>query len=103
LRNDEVLHITGLGFDGLIGYSTIAMAKNAISMAIATEEYGTSFFANGANPGGVLEHPGIVKDPARVRESWKSVYQGTNSNQKITSAGAAVILGEYNWGNVNIL
>ncbi len=45
------------------------MAKNAIGMAIATEEYGAKFFANGANPGGVLEHPGIVKDPARVRDS----------------------------------
>lgn len=46
LRSDEVLHIPGLGFDGLIGYSPIAMAKNAIGMAIATEEYGAKFFAN---------------------------------------------------------
>lgn len=59
------------------------MAKNAIGMAIATEEYGASFFANGANPGGVLEHPGVVKDPARVREGWNSVYQGTKNAHKI--------------------
>lgn len=83
LRSDEVLHIPGLGFDGLIGYSPIAMAKNAIGMAIATEEYGAKFFANGANPGGVLEHPGIVKDPARVRESWNSVYQGSSNSHRI--------------------
>lgn len=83
LRNYEVLHIPGLGFDGLIGYSPIAMAKNAIGMAIATEEYGASFFANGANPGGVLEHPGVVKDPARVRESWNSVYQGTKNANRV--------------------
>ena len=83
LRNYEVLHIPGLGFDGLIGYSPIAMAKNAIGMAIATEEYGASFFANGANPGGVLEHPGVVKDSARVRESWNSVYQGTKNAHRV--------------------
>lgn len=83
LRNYEVLHIPGLGFDGLIGYSPIAMAKNAIGMAIATEEYGATFFANGANPGGVLEHPGVVKDPARVRESWNSVYQGTKNAHRV--------------------
>lgn len=83
LRNYEVLHIPGLGFDGLIGYSPIAMAKNAVGMAIATEEYGASFFANGANPGGVLEHPGVVKDPARVRESWNSVYQGTKNAHRV--------------------
>ena len=83
LRNDEVLHIPGLGFDGLIGQSPIAMAKDAIGMAIATEEYGAKFFANGANPGGVLKHPGVVKDPARVRESWNSVYQGTSNAHRV--------------------
>jgi HK97 family phage portal protein len=83
LRNYEVLHIPGLGFDGLVGYSPIAMSKNAIGMAIATEEYGAKFFANGANPGGVLEHPGVVKDPARVRESWNAVYQGSSNAHRI--------------------
>jgi HK97 family phage portal protein len=79
----DVLHIPGLGFDGIIGYSPIAMAKNAVGMAIACEEYGAKFFANGASPGGVLEHPGIVKDPERVRESWNSVYQGSGNSHKI--------------------
>lgn len=83
LRNYEVLHIPGLGFDGLIGYSPIAMAKNAIGMAIATEEYGAKFFSNGANPGGVLEHPGVVKDPQRVRDSWNSVYQGSTNAHRV--------------------
>jgi HK97 family phage portal protein len=83
LRSDEVLHIPGLGFDGLIGYSPIAMAKNAIGIAIACEEYGASFFANGANPGGVLEHPGVLKDPAKVRESWNAVYQGSANAHRI--------------------
>ena len=83
LKNYDVLHIPGLGFDGLIGYSPIAMAKNAIGMAIATEEYGAKFFANGANPGGVLEHPGVVKDPARIRESWNAVYQGSGNAHRV--------------------
>lgn len=83
LRSDEVLHIPGLGFDGLVGYSPIAMAKNAIGMGIACEEYGAKFFANGANPGGVLEHPGVVKDPARVRDSWNAVYQGSGNAHRV--------------------
>ena len=83
LNRYEVLHIPGLGFDGLVGYSPIAMAKNAIGMAIATEEYGAKFFANGANPGGVLEHPGVVKDPARIRESWNAVYQGSGNAHRV--------------------
>lgn len=83
LKAEDVLHIPGLGFDGLIGYSPIAMAKNAVGMTLACEEYGASFFANGANPGGVLEHPGVLKDPSKVRESWNSVYRGVTNAHKI--------------------
>ena len=83
LEQSDVLHIPGLGFDGLVGYSPIAMAKNAIGMAIACEEYGAKFFANGAAPGGVLEHPGTIKDPQRVRESWQSTFGGSGNANKI--------------------
>ncbi len=77
----DVLHIPGLGFDGLVGYSPIAMAKNAIGLAIATEEYGSKFFANGATPSGILEFPGTVKEPERVRESWNKGFGGTNTHK----------------------
>lgn len=83
LRPVDVLHIPGLGFDGLVGYSPIAMAKNAIGLAIATEEYGAKFFANGAAPSGVLEHPGTIKDPQRVREAWQSQFGGSQNSGKI--------------------
>jgi len=83
LGREQVLHIPGLGFDGLVGYSPIAMAKNAIGMAIACEEYGAKFFANGASPGGVLEHPGTIKDPQKVKESWNSAYQGSANSHKV--------------------
>lgn len=83
LKPTDVLHILGLGFDGLVGYSPIAMAKNAIGLAIATEEYGAKFFANGAAPSGVLEHPGTIKDPQRVREAWQSQFGGSQNSGKI--------------------
>ena len=83
LKPSDVLHIPGLGFDGLVGYSPIAMAKNAIGLAIATEEYGAKFFANGATPGGLLEYPGTVKDPDRVRESWNKGFSGSQNAGKV--------------------
>lgn len=83
LSPSDVLHIPGLGFDGLVGYSPIAMAKNAIGMAIACEEYGAKFFANGAQPSGVLEHPGTLKDPGRVRESWQQTFGGSRNANKV--------------------
>ncbi|MBQ1617758.1 MAG: phage portal protein, partial [Ruminococcus sp.] len=79
----DVLHIPGLGFDGLVGYSPIAMAKNAIGLAIATEEYGAKFFANGAAPSGVLEHPSTLKNPEKLREAWQSQFGGSQNSNRI--------------------
>lgn len=83
LQPKDVLHIPGLGFDGLVGYSPIAMAKNAIGLAIAAEEYGSKFYANGAAPSGVLEHPGVLKDPGKVRESWNAIFGGSANSNKV--------------------
>ena len=83
LKPRDILHIPGLGFDGLVGYSPIAMAKNAIGMAIACEEFGATFFSNGAAPGGVLEHPGVLKDPEKVRDSWNAAFGGSHNANKV--------------------
>ena len=82
LKPQQVLHIPGLGFDGVIGYSPIALEKSAIGLGIAAEEYGSKFFANGARPSGILTHPNTVKNPKALRESWNAAYGGsTNANR----------------------
>jgi HK97 family phage portal protein len=83
LKPEEVLHVPGLSFDGLVGYSPIAMAKNSIGLGIAAEEYGSKFYANGAAPSGVLEHPGTLKDPSKVRESWTQTFGGSANSNKV--------------------
>ena len=81
LKDKEILHIAGLGFDGLVGYSPIAMAKNAIGISLACEEYGSTFFANGASPSGILEHPGVINDPEKIRKAWHNAYGNGNSHK----------------------
>ena len=83
LRPDEVLHIPGLGFDGIMGYSPIALERNAIGLGLAAEEYGSRFFSNGARPSGILTHPNTVKDPKRLRDSWNSAYGGTTNSGRV--------------------
>lgn len=83
LKPEDVFHIPGLGFDGVIGYSPIAMAKNAVGMAVAAEEYGAKFFANSAAPSGVLEHPGTLKDPQKLKDSWNAAYGGSSNSNKV--------------------
>ena len=82
-RRDEILHIPGLGFNGLVGFSPIAMMKNSLGTNIAVEKYGSSFFKNGAQPSGVLEHPGVLKDPQKIRDNWSSVYGGAGNAHKV--------------------
>ena len=82
-RADEILHIPGLGFNGLIGFSPIAMMKNALGMNLAVEKYGSAFFKNGAQPSGVLEHPGVLKNPEKIRQNWSDVYGGPNNAHKV--------------------
>ena len=83
LAPEEVLHIPGLGFDGVMGYSPIALEKSAVGLSIAAEEYGSKFFGNGAMPSGVLTHPNTVKDPKRLRDSWNAAYGGSANSGKV--------------------
>lgn len=85
LPADRVLHIPGLSFDGLVGYSPIRLAREAIGLALAAEEFGARFFANDARPGGVLEHPGKLSQEAheRLRKSWEEMHQGLSKKHRI--------------------
>ncbi len=77
-HQDEVLHVVGLGYDGLVGYSPIRVARNAVGIALVAEQYGAKFFGQGALPGGVLEFPGRLSPEARerLRVSWQQIYGG---------------------------
>ena len=84
LDSDSVLHIAGLGFDGIIGYSPIRLARECIGLGMAAERFGASFFDNAARPAGVLQHPGRLSQEAatRLRESWRGTYEGSLSTGK---------------------
>lgn len=73
LSASEVLHVRGLSLDGYVGLSTIAQAREAIGMAAAAEKYGAQFFANDAQPRGILYHPNTLSDKAQanVESDWQ--------------------------------
>ena len=83
LAPEDVLHIPGLSFDGVMGYSPIALEKAAIGLGIAAEEYGSKFFQNGARLSGILTHPNTVKDPASLRASWNAAYGGSGNASRV--------------------
>lgn len=85
LRQQQVLHIRGLGGDGVVGYSPIRLAREAIGLALATEEFGARFFGDGAHPGGIVEYPGKLSDQAyqRYKESVQEAYGGLGKAHRL--------------------
>lgn len=85
LAHTDVLHIPALGFDGYIGYSPIALARQALGLALATEEFGAKFFGQGSRGSAVLKHPGKLSDPAhqRLKESFSDAYEGLENAHRV--------------------
>lgn len=81
----HVIHVPGMSFDGLSGKSIISWMAESIGLGIAIEEFGASFYGDGALPAGVLEHPGKLDDAAvtRIKEGWKQQYGGLSNAQSI--------------------
>lgn len=82
---ERIFKIVGFGGDGIKGASILSMAREAIGLAIATEQYGAKFFGSGARPGGVLEHPGALTEEAasRLRTSWNEMHSGLDKSHRI--------------------
>jgi HK97 family phage portal protein len=78
---DEILHIPGLAYDGIKGYSPVKLAMEAIGLGKAAEVFGSKFFGNGANSSGSLEHPEHLSTSAatNLRESFKRRNAGLDN------------------------
>ena len=85
LPQNDVLHLAGPGFDGLVGYSIIQKAREGIGLALAAEQFGSSLFGTGARPSGILEHPGRLSDDARarLRGDWERLHSGIDNAHRV--------------------
>jgi HK97 family phage portal protein len=80
LPPEDVLHIPALGFDGILGYSPVAVAREAMGMGLAMQRFGGKFFANDAKSGGFLMHPGKLGDIGTKNVSDSFMKQGGPDN-----------------------
>jgi len=85
LPRNRMLHIPGLGFDGIQGYSVISYARETIGLGLAMEEFGARFFGAGTHPGAVFEHPGKVGGEAydNLQKSLMETYSGLGKSHKL--------------------
>jgi HK97 family phage portal protein len=82
LPREDVFHLRGPSWTGVAGLDALQVAREAVGLAIATEETHAALHANGTQPGGVLSVKGALDDAARARlkESWAQ-YQGGLANR----------------------
>lgn len=89
LEPEEVLHVPGLGFDGVTGYSPVGMARQAIGLGLAAEQFAAKLFHNGAWLSGVFQHPGELGETAH-----KNLAKSLRSKSGTANAFQPLILEE---------
>lgn len=80
----NILHIPGMSFDGVVGYSIIRMAREGLGLTSASEKFGAALFGNGAIASGVLSIPGELGDEAynRLKKSLNEEHVGAGKSHK---------------------
>lgn len=81
----RIHHVRGLSGNGVVGYSPVRLAMQAIGLGLATEEFGSRFFGNGARPGLIVKHPGQLSDTAfkNLQKSFNAEHQGLSNSHRI--------------------
>lgn len=85
LTSREILHLPGLGYDGVSGVSPIRAAQQAIGLGLSAEEYGAKLFASGNMMGGILQTEARLDKPAAdaLKERWKAKVAGLDNAHDI--------------------
>jgi HK97 family phage portal protein len=79
----EIFHIPGLGYDGLVGYSPIKMAMEAVGLGLAAEEFAARFYSNGANVGGFITMDATVQDKDSLKTEFETKFGGLGKAHKV--------------------
>ena len=85
MPREKILHIPGLGFDGFLGYSVVAMARRSIGLGMAMETFGSRFFGEGTHPGVIVRHPQKLSPEAHsnLKASLSDTYSGLGNTHRL--------------------
>lgn len=82
---ENVLHFAGMGFDGLTGFAPVTVCRQTIGLGIAVEQFGASFFGNGAILRGILKTAKKLSAIAadNLRRTFNSIHQGSQAAHQV--------------------
>ena len=95
----DMIHVPGMGFDGIVGYSVIAYARESLGLTSAVEKQGASYFGNNAVPSGMLVSKSALKKEKRdeLRESFERTHKGPQNRGRM-----AVLWGDLEWKQMGL-
>lgn len=101
IQSADVLHIKGLGFDGLVGYSVMRILRETLGVAVAARDYGARYFANDGSVGVVLQCPAGMKAEAidNLRNSWSKLHVGLKNAHRFAILRDGVSIANYSRTN----
>ncbi len=82
----DMIHIRGLSFNGITGYSVIEKARESIGLALGAEKFGATFYGNGSTFGGIISSPTARPSDEVIendRRRLNSQHQGVDRAHKI--------------------
>jgi HK97 family phage portal protein len=85
-RRDQIFHIPGYGFNGLVGMSMISLAREAVGMGLAAEQFGSRYFGEGTHPSGLLSLPAEVDlgdNEEKYKDAIRSQYSGLGKSHTL--------------------
>lgn len=90
LTSYDVLHLPGLGFDGVQGYSPVRLARQGIGMALAAERHGAKLFGSGNLLSGLLRTDQQLDQPKAdaLKARWQTQMQGPDNSHDIAVLGS---------------
>jgi HK97 family phage portal protein len=85
MSKDRILHLHGLGYDGLTGYSIVSMARKSIGLGMAMETFGSLYFGSGTHPGMIVKHPTKLSAQGHdnLQRSLTEKYSGLGQSHRI--------------------
>lgn len=85
LKPEDVLHVPGLGYDGVMGYGLLQLARESIGLNAAQDQYAAKFFRNGGNISGVIETDKVLNDGqfTRLKSEIANKLSGLSNAHRI--------------------
>jgi HK97 family phage portal protein len=85
LRPESMLHVRGLGEDGIVGHNVVRFARESLGLAKAAETFGATYFGNNTVMGGILRHPAQLSEAAqsRLKTSIERKHQGSENAHRL--------------------